>query len=147
MTEQRRVRTILVADDEPEVLDLVSILLEWDDYTVVQAKDGEEALAQARAAKPDLMLLDVRMPRIDGLGVLEVLQADPDLQPIPVVMLSVMTNDSQVKTALEAGAVAYMPKPFELGEMIRLVERITSADAIERESIRQHSFSKLSATQ
>jgi two-component system sensor histidine kinase ChiS len=146
MTERRRVRTILVVDDEPEVLDLVSLLLEWDDYAVVQARNGHEALEQARATRPDLMLLDVRMPKLDGLDVLELLQADPALQSIPVVMLSVMTYSSQVKTALEAGAVAYLPKPFELGEIIRLVEQITSADAVELESIRQHSFRRLSAT-
>lgn len=147
MTELRRSRTILVADDEPEVLDLVKVLLEWDDYVVIEAKNGEEALAQARATRPDLILLDVRMPKMDGMGVLELLQADPDLNPIPVVMLSVMTFQSQVRTALEAGAVAYLPKPFELGEMIRLVERVLSAEVDEREEIRKHAYGKLSATQ
>jgi CheY-like chemotaxis protein len=147
MTKQPQKRTILVADDEPEVLDLVRVLLEWDDYVVAQAKDGEEALAQAHATKPDLILLDVRMPKMDGMSVLELMQTDPELSHIPVVMLSVVTYQAQVKTALEAGAVAYLPKPFELREMIRLVEQVTTADSAEREQIRQHAFGKLSAMQ
>jgi CheY-like chemotaxis protein len=147
MTKQPQKRTILVADDEPEVLDLVRVLLEWDDYVVAQAKDGEEALAQAHATRPDLILLDVRMPKMDGMSVLELLQTDPELSHIPVVMLSVVTYQAQVKTALEAGAVAYLPKPFELREMIRLVEQVTTADSAEREQIRQHAFGKLSAMQ
>ena len=145
MTRQDHSQTILVADDEPEVVDLVRLLLDWEGYTVVVAPDGEQALTQVQALHPDLILLDVRMPKMNGLEVLEHLQADPILASIPVVMLSVVTTYPQVATALQRGAVAYLPKPFELREMSRLVQQILSRDAAEREILRQHALKSLNA--
>lgn len=143
MTRHLHVPTILVADDEPEVLDLVRILLEWEDYVVIQAADGEEALDKIRSICPDLALLDVRMPKMDGLSVLEHLQTDPSLAGIPVVMLSVVTTYPQVETALKNGAVAYLPKPFEIREIVRLVGQVLSSDAKERRVIREHALKTL----
>jgi len=147
MTNQRHNQTILVADDEPEIVDLVRLFLEWEGYTVVKASNGEHALAQARAIAPDLILLDVRMPRMDGLEVLERLQSDPALAGIPVVMLSVVTAYPQVHTALERGAVAYLPKPFELREMARLVVSVLSEDAVGRKEIHQQALRRLETEQ
>jgi len=143
MANSHRRRTILVADDEPEILDLVRMLLEWEDYTVVETTDGEQCLEQARAIKPDLILSDVRMPNMTGLEVLEHLQADPDLSSIPVIMLSVVTTLPQVRTALQNGAIAYLPKPFEMREMARLVNRVLTRDAGGREVIRQQALRNL----
>jgi CheY-like chemotaxis protein len=143
MTNQRHNQTILIADDEPEIVDLVRLLLEWEDYSVAKATNGEEALAQAQAIVPDLIFLDVRMPKMSGLDVLDHLQADPALAGIPVVMLSVITTYPQVQMALERGAVAYLPKPFELREMARLVKRILSKDAVGREEIHQQALRSL----
>ncbi|MGD9047499.1 MAG: response regulator [Anaerolineae bacterium] len=147
MTNQRHNQTILVADDEPEIVDLVRLLLEWEGYTVAQASNGEEAVAQAQAIAPDLILLDVRMPKMDGLEVLERLQSDPALAGIPVVMLSVVTAYPQVQTALERGAVAYLPKPFELREMARLVVSVLSEDAVGRKEIYQQALRRLETEQ
>ena len=147
MTNQRHNQTILVADDEPEIVDLVRLFLEWEGYTVAKASNGEQALAQARAILPDLILLDVRMPRLNGLDVLERLQADPLLAGIPVIMLSVMTAYPQVQTALEKGAVAYLPKPFELREMARLVASVLAGDAVRRKEIHRQALMKLETEQ
>jgi CheY-like chemotaxis protein len=147
MTNQRHNQTILVADDEPEIVDLVRLLLEWEGYTVAQASNGEEAVAQAQAIAPDLILLDVRMPKMDGLEVLERLQSDPALAGIPVVMLSVVTAYPQVQRALERGAVAYLPKPFELREMARLVVSVLSEDAVGRKEIYQQALRRLETEQ
>jgi CheY-like chemotaxis protein len=147
MTTQRHNQTILVADDEPEIVDLVRLLLEWEGYTVARAENGEQALAQAQAIVPDLILLDMRMPKMDGLEVLERLQADPALAGIPVVMLSVVTAYPQVRTALEKGAVAYLPKPFELREVARLVVRVLSEDSAGREEIHQQALRRLETEQ
>lgn len=147
MTNQRHNQTILIADDEPEIVDLVRLLLEWEGYTVVDAKNGEEALARARDTVPALMLLDVRMPKMSGLKVLEHLQADPALASIPVVMLSVVTTHPRVQTALEKGAVAFLSKPFELQEMARLVRRILSRDDAGRQEIRQQALRNLETPQ
>jgi CheY-like chemotaxis protein len=139
----RQGQTILVADDEWEVRELVRTILEWEDYAVVEAKDGEDALAQARAIQPDLILLDVRMPKMNGLDVLESLQADPTLASIPVVMLSVLTNYPQVGAALRNGAIAYLPKPFEIPDLARMVKRVLTGNAARREVIRQHAVKSL----
>ena len=129
--------TILVADDEPEVVNLVRTLLEWQRYSVLDAADGRDALQQARRAVPDLILLDVRMPRMSGLTVLEKLQADPLTEGIPVIMLSVVTTYSEVRAALQRGAVAYLSKPFELKEMLELVQRVLSTDPLTWQALRE----------
>jgi CheY-like chemotaxis protein len=129
--------TILVADDEPEVVNLVRTLLEWQRYSVLDAVDGREALQQARRMVPDLILLDVRMPRMSGLAVLEKLQADPLTADIPVIMLSVVTTYAEVRAALQRGAVAYLSKPFELKEMLELVQRVLSTDALAWQALRE----------
>lgn len=139
----RQGQTVLVADDEREVRELVRTILEWENLSVVEAKDGEDVLAQAQATQPDLILLDVRMPKMTGLDVLEYLQADPALASIPVIMLSVLTNYPQVGTALRNGAIAYLPKPFEIPELARLVKDVLAANAARREVIRQHALRSL----
>jgi CheY-like chemotaxis protein len=143
MAEPHHNRTVLIADDEPEILDLMRMMLEWENYTVVETQDGEQCLAQARALKPDLILSDVRMPNMTGIEVLEHLQADAELAGIPVIMLSVVTTLPQVRTALEKGAIAYLPKPFEMREMARLVTQVLGRDAGGREAIRQQSLRDL----
>lgn len=144
MAKQRPSQTILVADDEAQIVDLVRMVLEWEGYVVLEANNGAEALALARENVPDLIFLDVRMPRMTGLDVLEQLRADPELAHIRVVMLSVETTYPQVRTALKNGAVAYLPKPFELQEMARLVKNILSQDDAGLEVIRQHALRTLS---
>jgi CheY-like chemotaxis protein len=132
--------TILVADDEGEIVDLVRMLLEWEGYTVQAAGDGEETVASVQASPPDLILLDVRMPKMGGLAVLEYLHSKSALAAIPVIMLSVVTSYPEVQSALEQGAVAYLSKPFELREMVRMVSRVLAADASGREELRQQSL-------
>jgi CheY-like chemotaxis protein len=131
---------ILVADDEPEVVDLVRMMLNMEGYTILSAADGQETIDRARADLPDLILLDVRMPRMSGLTVLDELTADPAMAHIPVIMLSVVTTYPDVRRALERGAVAYLSKPFELREMTRLVARVLAMDADERQVLRQRAL-------
>ncbi len=135
--------TILVADDEPEVINLVRIVLEAEGYAVIAAADGEQTLAQARAHQPDLILLDVRMPKMGGLTVLNYLSKDPILAAIPVIMLSVVTTYPEIRSALEQGAIAYISKPFELREMVRLVGRVLAMNAAGRENLRQHALNDI----
>jgi CheY-like chemotaxis protein len=134
---------ILVADDEPEVVNLVRMVLEMEGYTVLDADDGEQTVTRAQTDRPDLILLDVRMPRMSGLSVLERLREDPNTSPIPVIMLSVVTTYPEVQTALQRGAVAYLAKPFELREMSRLVTRILAMDSAQREAHRQQALKSI----
>lgn len=143
MTERKRERRILIADDEPEVVNLVQMVLELDGYTVLSAINGEETLKKVATELPDLILLDVRMPKMSGLAVLEHLQEDPKLAALPVIMLSVVTTYPEVRMALQRGAVAYLPKPFELREMARLVGRILAMNPAEREAYRQQALKNI----
>lgn len=143
MTTQGQGYRILVADDEPEVVDLVRMMLEWEGYQVVQAEDGAEAVERARQEEPDLILLDVRMPKMTGLSVLDRLASDPATSGIPVIMLSVVTTYPEVRQALERGAVAYLPKPFEMREMVHMVERVLSIDAAGRDRLRKQALESI----
>ncbi len=142
MSKQVRKRTILIADDEAEVVQLVQMILEWEGYNVIVAADGLETLQRAEADKPDLILLDVRMPKMSGLAVLEHL-ATSEASRIPVIMLSVVTTHPEVRSALQRGAVAYLSKPFELKEMTRLVAQILAMDTAKRDAFRQKALENI----
>jgi two-component system phosphate regulon response regulator PhoB len=139
----RKSNRVLIVDDEPEVVDLVQMVLNMGGYSVSSARDGQEALAAIRAEPPDLILLDVRMPKMSGLRVLEQLQTDPATAPIPVIMLSVVTTYPEVREALEQGAIAYLAKPFRLKEMSLLVDRVLAMDGAQRETFRQQALNNI----
>lgn len=143
MTKEGQGFKVLVADDEPEVVNLVRIMLEMEGYTILEASDGEAAVSRVLAERPDLILLDVRMPRMSGLGVLDQLRENPTTDSIPVIMLSVVTTYPEVQKALERGAVAYLSKPFELREMARLVARVLGMDASQREALRTQALNNV----
>jgi CheY-like chemotaxis protein len=144
MAQQGQKYRVLVADDEPEVVDLVRMMLQMEGgYTILSAEDGQETLDRARTDRPDLILLDVRMPKMSGLTVLDHLHADPLTASIPVIMLSVVTTYPDVRRALERGAIAYLAKPFELREMTRLVARVLAMDLEERQALRLRALSNV----
>ena len=103
---------VLVVDDVPDNLKLISYELSDHGYEVFTAQDGPQALRVARAALPDVILLDVMMPGMDGIEVCRRLKSDPVLQPIPVVMLSARELESDIIAGLDAGAQDYVTKPF-----------------------------------
>lgn len=142
MDKQRNGPKILIADDEPEMIDLVRLILEFEGYTVISARDGMEALNRIRDEQPALILIDVRMPRMGGLDVLEAM-ARAETTSIPVIVLSAATTYPDVRTALENGAIAYLRKPFELKEMTRLVAHSLALDAAGRDELRRQALEKL----
>lgn len=143
MATQDQGYTVLIADDEPEVVDLVRMVLELDGYTVLSAEDGQKTVDRVRAELPDLILLDVRMPRMSGLAVLERLGQEEATANIPVIMLSVVTTYPEVQQALREGAVAYLSKPFEIREMSRLVGRVLAMDGKQRDAYRQQALKSI----
>lgn len=143
MADKDQNYTIFVADDEPEVVNLVRMVLQMDGHTVLHAEDGEQALARIGTILPDLILMDVRMPNMSGLTVLKHLHEDPLTADIPVIMLSVVTTYPEVQTALHRGAVAYLSKPFEIRELSRLVDRVLRMDATERELLRKQAINSV----
>ena len=119
---------------------VVRMMLEMEGYTILEAFNGQKTLEMLQTHSPDLILLDVRMPRMSGLAVLEHLAKDPKMAEIPVIMLSVVTTYPEVRQALRMGAVAYLSKPFELKEMARLVDQVLAMDASERDALRLHAL-------
>jgi DNA-binding response OmpR family regulator len=103
---------ILVAEDERDIRDLITFTLDFAGFEVILAVDGEEALKLARQDIPDLILMDVRMPRMTGYEACIAMKADAKLKAVPVVFLSAKGQDSEIETGLQAGAVDYLLKPF-----------------------------------
>ncbi len=113
---------LLVADDEPDARELLGEAL-GDEYDVLTAADGQEAVDVARAQRPDLLLLDLNMPRLDGFEVLEQLRADPSTTDMPVILVTARSDDAGKVRALDQGAVDYLQKPFSERELRARVER------------------------
>jgi DNA-binding response OmpR family regulator len=115
---------ILIADDDRLIGSMVSFRLTNSGHTVVQAYNGEEASKMASADPPDVMLLDIMMPVMDGLHVLQHLKADPVLHRIPVIMLTALGHEKDVVGCLKAGAADFIVKPFNLNELVARVEAV-----------------------
>jgi DNA-binding response OmpR family regulator len=117
----RKVRRVVVADDDPDIVDILTFNLTTAGYEVTTAADGVDALELVRAAPPDLVVLDIMMPRMDGLEALAALKADEATKEIPVVMLTAKTSDTDQWAGWEAGADYYITKPFDLDELLRFI--------------------------
>jgi two-component system, OmpR family, phosphate regulon response regulator PhoB len=116
--------TILVVDDEPSIVDLVRFTLEDAEVQVVEASDGAEALVLARRIKPDLVILDVQMPRLDGLEVCRQLRREPDFARAPIILLTAAGQEADRARGLSAGADEYLTKPFSPLALLALVEAL-----------------------
>lgn len=111
MSEPRRKYLILIADDRASSRELLRVVLERAGYDVLEAQDGEAALELIRTRKPDLILLDLQMPKLDGLAVLEAVRSDPRFASLPVVALTASAMRGDRERILEAGFTAYLAKP------------------------------------
>jgi DNA-binding response OmpR family regulator len=118
------VRTVLVADDDEDILELVSFRLERAGYEVVTARDGAAALATAQETRPDLAVLDVMMPGLNGYEVTQRLRADDATRDIPVILLTARVQEADVNRGFEAGADDYLRKPFSPQELRARVQAI-----------------------
>ena len=116
--------TILIVDDETPILDLVRFTLEDAEVRVVEASDGVEALVLARRLRPDLILLDVHMPRLDGLEACRQIRRDPALARTPIIMLTAAGQEADRARGREAGADEYLTKPFSPLALLALVEAL-----------------------
>ena len=113
---------ILVAEDEQQIGDMVAFKLTTAGHQVVRVTDGEAALAAAGRERPDVIILDVMMPLLDGFSVLGRLKTDPDLRAIPVIMLTARGQERDVLSGLQGGAADYVVKPFSLKELLARVD-------------------------
>jgi CheY-like chemotaxis protein len=115
---------ILVAEDERDIRDLVAFTLRFAGHEVVVATNGEEAVEMASQANPDLILMDVRMPRMTGYEACKVMKARPDLKDIPIVFLTARGQESEIQQGLNAGAEEYLLKPFAPDQLTTRVKAI-----------------------
>ena len=114
-------KKILVADDEPNIVISLEYLFKREGYTVLVARDGQEALDRITREKPDLVLLDVMMPIKTGLEVLQAVRASDELRPTKILMLTAKGRDTDITKGLALGADAYMTKPFSTRELVEKV--------------------------
>ena len=117
-------KKILVVDDEDDILHFLEMVLREKGYQVTTASGGHEALTRAQIDKPDLVLLDIMMPQMDGWEVLKLLRVDEDTRRIPVAMLSARTEAKDRVQGLQEGAIDYICKPFSLTELLGKIEAI-----------------------
>jgi DNA-binding response OmpR family regulator len=118
---------ILIAEDEHDIRELITFTLQYAGHQVTSATNGEEAYESAVRLLPDLILLDVRMPRMTGYEVCEKIKSNAETQLIPVVFLSAKGQEAEVKTGLMAGAVEYIVKPFAPEQLVERVRTILAS--------------------
>lgn len=120
---------ILIAEDERDIRDLITFTLNYAGYEVIATSNGEEACAKAEEIIPDLILLDVRMPRMNGYEACTRIKSIPLLEHIPVVFLSAKGQEAEVQTGLQAGAIEYILKPFAPDHLIERVKAILASQS------------------
>jgi DNA-binding response OmpR family regulator len=118
---------ILVVDDDPTIVRLLTVNLEMEGFQVLTASNGREALEAVARERPDLVLLDVMMPVLDGLEVVGRLRRDPVTADLPVILLSAKAQESDIRHGMGAGADEYVTKPFDPSELIETIGRVLRA--------------------
>ncbi len=117
-------RSIMIVDDHPDLVEIVRIMLEEKKFNVRCAYSGQELFAGLEEQKPDLILLDIMMPRMDGLEVLTRLKGDPNTRPIPVILLTAKQPDEAILGGYDIWADFYITKPFTNTQLLNVVNRL-----------------------
>lgn len=117
-------KRILIVDDEPNIVISLEFLMMREGHEVRVARDGEAGLAAVRTHRPDLVVLDVMMPKLDGFAVLEAVRGDPELTATRVLMLTAKGGEAEEARGLALGADAYMPKPFSTRALVDKVKEL-----------------------
>jgi two-component system alkaline phosphatase synthesis response regulator PhoP len=115
---------IVIAEDEPDIRDLIMFTLRFAGFEVIAGNNGEEGFELAKREKPDLIMMDVRMPRMTGYEACKKIKADPELEHIPVIFLSAKGQEAEIQSGMDVGAEEYLLKPFapdQLTERVRAV--------------------------
>jgi DNA-binding response OmpR family regulator len=138
---------ILIVDDDPMVTRLVRINLELENFEVVEVWDGKSALEAIKNDRPDLVLLDIMMPQIDGWEILKRLRADPSMRDLPIVLLTAKVQEEDIARGWNMGADGYILKPFNPVNLAESLREILSASTEERETRRRKEMIRLKETQ
>lgn len=122
-------KQILIADDEPNIVLSLEFLMQREGYRVLVARDGEEALERIRAERPDLVVLDVMMPKRNGFEVCEAVRADPSLAGVRILMLTAKGREAEMHKGLNLGADAYVAKPFSTRDLVNRIKTLLAEEA------------------
>ena len=118
---------VLLVDDEPDLVQMVSLRLKAAGYEVTTALDGQQALDRVKESKPDLMILDLMLPKLDGYKVCRLLKFDERTKEIPVLIFTARAQEQDIKLATECGADAYLTKPFEAKTLLEKLQDLLAA--------------------
>lgn len=138
-------KRILVVDDQPALRRLMDVVLSEAGFEVQLAEGGAEALEAVRAAPPEVCVLDVMMPRVNGWHVLEALRADPATEDLPVVMLTAKGDPRDRLRGWELGCDAYLPKPFDPPDVVNEVMAVLTREPTERQALRERQLTVVRA--
>ena len=130
MTEETPRARVLVVDDEPDLIRILEFGLRAAGYQVEIAVDGQEGLKKAREIRPDIILLDLMLPKLDGYKVCRMLKFDERYRQIPIIILSARTQEGDQALAKEMGANRFVTKPYEFGEILAHIEALLKASSV-----------------
>lgn len=122
------IKAILVVDDEEEMTQLLKIELELEGYKIFAARNGEGGLKQIKMVKPDLIILDIMMPGMDGYEMMRILKADDMTKDISIVILTARIQEKDIQKGIKMGADLYITKPFDPTKLIRGIQKILSRE-------------------
>ena len=125
-------KKVLVIDDQLEIRELVDITLRGTEFDVLKASGGKEGILIAKQQKPDLILLDIMMPKFDGYVTCKVLKRNPDTRDIPVIFLTAKKSKEDIQTALKAGGSDYIAKPFSPSDLLTRLRRLGETHEVRR---------------
>ncbi len=120
--------TIMVVDDDPDLVDILRARLEQREFNVMGVYSGSQALAGLEKQKPNLIVLDIMMPKMDGLEVLRRLKAAPETSSIPIILLTALDEDEDISTGYKMGADHYITKPFKSAHLMTVIDHLLSGD-------------------
>ena len=115
---------LLLVEDEPSVIELMNIYLSRRGYEIFNVADGSEVMDKVRSLKPDLVILDIMLPKLNGFEVCSLIKSDPALKNIPVMILSALVQKTEIEMGIRMGADLYMTKPFQNSELLANVEKL-----------------------
>lgn len=118
---------ILIIEDETDIIEALKLRLGANGYEVLVSTDGAEGLNRARSEKPDLIILDIRLPKMDGYKVCRILKYDENFSKIPIIMLTARVQQADIRQGEEAGADIYMTKPYKSEELLENIKKLLSA--------------------
>ncbi len=115
-------KKILIVEDEVMLLEMMKVRIEANGYDVIMAENGKDGSFKAMSEKPDMIIADILMPELDGIGMIKIIRSNSDLKDVPIIVVSALGRNEDVKKALAAGANDYITKPYSASDLLKKIE-------------------------